>query len=86
MGDLKCFIGCKIVKAIEMRKADFEEITGRKIDSWESHGYKVVYPDGYVSWSPKSVFESSYRLVNEDEQNAVLSSIPCECECGEIRY
>ena len=30
-------------------------------------GYKVVYSDGYVSWSPKSVFEECYREVNEDE-------------------
>ena len=25
------------------------------------NGYKVVYPDGYVSWSPKKVFEEAYR-------------------------
>lgn len=24
-------------------------------------GYKVVYPDGYTSWSPKDVFEAAYR-------------------------
>lgn len=24
-------------------------------------GYKVVYPDGYESWSPKDVFEEAYR-------------------------
>lgn len=24
-------------------------------------GYKVVYPDGYASWSPKDVFEEAYR-------------------------
>ena len=24
-------------------------------------GYKVCYPDGYVSWSPKEVFEAAYR-------------------------
>ena len=24
-------------------------------------GYKVLYPDGYVSWSPKDVFEEAYR-------------------------
>lgn len=24
-------------------------------------GYKVVYPDGYESWSPKGVFESAYH-------------------------
>lgn len=24
-------------------------------------GYKVVYPDGYESWSPKDAFEEAYR-------------------------
>jgi len=27
-------------------------------------GYKVVYPDGYVSWSPKDVFEEAYHKTN----------------------
>ena len=27
-------------------------------------GYKVRYPDGYVSWSPKEVFEEAYRLTD----------------------
>lgn len=27
-------------------------------------GYKVRYPDGYVSWSPKDVFEEAYRLTD----------------------
>lgn len=25
-------------------------------------GYKVVYEDGYESWSPKDVFEKSYKV------------------------
>lgn len=29
----------------------------------EKDGYKVVYPDGYVSWSPKEVFEEAYKDV-----------------------
>lgn len=27
----------------------------------QEDGYKVCYPDGYVSWSPKDVFEAAYR-------------------------
>ena len=27
-------------------------------------GYKVQYPDGYVSWSPKDVFEEAYRPID----------------------
>ena len=30
----------------------------------EEYGYKVCYPDGYVSWSPKDVFEEAYRPAN----------------------
>lgn len=29
-------------------------------------GYKVIYPDGYESWSPKEVFEKSYMEVGYD--------------------
>lgn len=32
-------------------------------------GYKVIYPDGYVSWSPKEVFEKAYLPV---ETNPLL--------------
>ena len=27
----------------------------------DADGYKVVYQDGYESWSPKDVFEDGYR-------------------------
>ncbi len=27
-------------------------------------GYKVVYQDGYISWSPKAVFEEAYRRID----------------------
>ncbi len=30
-------------------------------------GYKVVYADNYVSWSPKEVFEEAYRPVSVGE-------------------
>ena len=29
-------------------------------------GYVVKYPDGYISWSPKDVFEKSYMQVQEN--------------------
>jgi hypothetical protein len=32
----------------------------------EKEGYKVVYPDGYVSWSPKDAFEKSYMQVGDN--------------------
>ena len=32
-------------------------------------GYKVYYPDGYVSWSPKETFEKAYHEVDMDFVN-----------------
>jgi hypothetical protein len=39
------------------------------IDAWPEvkdgkEGYGVKYPDGYISWSPKDVFEEAYRSTN----------------------
>jgi len=44
---MKTYIGTKFIKA-EPQPKDGED------------GYKVVYPDGYESWSPKAVFEEAY--------------------------
>lgn len=41
------YIGTKLIEAIPEQK-DGED------------GYKVVYPDGYNSWSPADVFERAY--------------------------
>lgn len=35
-------------------------------------GYLVVYPDGYKSWSPKRVFEESYRMVSDKEKELII--------------
>jgi hypothetical protein len=31
-------------------------------------GYAVKYEDGYVSWSPKDVFERCYRRITSQEK------------------
>ena len=35
-------------------------------------GYKVMYPDGYISWSPKEQFEIAYREVTDSERNFLI--------------
>lgn len=45
---MKNYIGIKIVKA------EPQERNGLP-------GYRIKYPDGYVSWSPKETFENAYR-------------------------
>lgn len=71
---MKAYVGTKIIQAERMGRFDFErdergnpEAVGRK----DEVGYKVVYPDGYVSWSPEKTFEAAYRLVS-DEERALL--------------
>ena len=39
-------------------------------------GYAVKYPDGYVSWSPKTTFEQCYREVTESEFNLIDMYLP----------
>lgn len=34
-------------------------------------GYKVMYSDGYFSWSPKVAFENSYREITQAEKEIV---------------
>ncbi len=50
---MKTYIGTKIIKAEPLRK-DGE------------NGYRVMYEDGYESWSPKATFEAAYRDVDAD--------------------
>ena len=53
------FIGTKIIDA---------EVCPARKDTGDHKagdpGYKVIYPDGYESWSPKDVFEEAYRPAN----------------------
>ncbi|MBX4259741.1 hypothetical protein KTC96_24765 (plasmid) [Clostridium estertheticum] len=58
----------KIVEAEPMTFDDFIKETGRESNKVEipNDGYKVVYKDGYVSWSPKEVFENGYTVIKEE--------------------
>ena len=52
---MKNYISVKMIKA-ESCKAwkDFKgHMTG-------DEGYKIYYPDGYISWCPKDIFEAQY--------------------------
>lgn len=54
-------VGCATITEVLTEK----EIQEREDNGWDVHivreGYKVVYKDGYKSWSPKDVFEAAYR-------------------------
>ena len=57
------YLGVKVINAEPMTAKDFSNLTG-KLQPGED-GYKVVYEDGYTSWSPKDVFEKAYRKVGD---------------------
>ena len=59
------YIGTKIVEAAPAVKKggkvyDLTWPIPRSMEP-EEPGYRVRYPDGYESWSPKDVFEEAYR-------------------------
>lgn len=69
---MKLYIGVKVVKARPGTMAEAQalkckcpvedqERIFRKSGTENKDGYIVVYPDGYVSWSPKDVFEKAYQ-------------------------
>ena len=53
---MRKYIGTKIIQAEECPA--WKDVGQNKVGD---PGYKVVYPDGYESWSPKAVFEEAYR-------------------------
>ncbi|STY71269.1 Uncharacterised protein [Megamonas hypermegale] len=64
---MKNYISVKMIKA-EPCKAwkDFKgHMTG-------DEGYKIYYPDGYVSWCPKDIFEAQYLEL--EKENTISQS------------
>ena len=53
--EMKTYIGTKIVEAVP---------SIRMAGATAEGGYRVRYPDGYESWSPKAVFEEAYRPID----------------------
>lgn len=74
MSKATTYIGNKLVKAIPMTRLAYNEYRGWELpanENSEDEGYLVEYLDspnanhplhgGYISWSPKDVFERAYR-------------------------
>lgn len=62
----KKYLGVKIIKAEPMDERAFA-LTVKKegyANPESREGYKVTYENGYVSWSPKAVFEEAYREID----------------------
>ena len=84
MSDLKTFVGTKTIKAIPMNRKAYNKYRGWKNQTNEKtdlEGYLVEYPDsesnhkdhrGYISWSPKEVFEKSYKCIEDKKPLTTL--------------
>ena len=72
---MKRYIGTKVINAKPMTRLEYNQFRGWELPADENgadEGYLVEYIDGgaantaqyagYVSWSPKDVFERAYRL------------------------
>lgn len=84
---MKKYIGTKFVKAEPCLA--WKDMGGHKAGE---EGYKVIYKDGYTSWSPKDVFEEAYcdasemlvkkgDFVGKDDGDGTL--IPFEVICAD---
>jgi hypothetical protein len=70
---VKSYIGAKIIQAEPMNKYEFyHNIKGKDCFGDNEEGYHVRYEDGYESWSPKAVFERSYRELIPSEKALVI--------------
>ena len=62
---MKAYIGTKVVQAEPEERPN-------GLDQKLEPGYKILYEDGYTSWSPKDVFERCYREITADEKDLVM--------------
>lgn len=72
---MKTYIGCKIINAEPMTGEIFNQQENAGKSNFAGPGYKVIYPDGYVSRSPKKVFDGAYREVSRQERLIVHSTV-----------
>jgi hypothetical protein len=74
---MKRYIGVKLINAIDMTRAAYNILRDWELPAGENGddaGYLVEYLDGgqanhkdfkgYISWSPKAVFENAYKPVD----------------------
>lgn len=79
IGEGARYVGTKFLKAWPMTRGDYNAYRGWTMPEEENpadEGYLVEYENGgepnhadhkgYISWSPRGVFESTYEPVNTD--------------------
>ena len=75
---MKKYIGFKLIEAKSGTMAEAQALKSgmpveqakrmfRNSGTVDRDGYIVKYPDGYISWSPKDVFENAYLKVDDNK-------------------
>ena len=80
MNQTKVYIGAKLIKAVPVVKIGdityaLGEPTPRAFTKGREEGYRVMYPGGYTSFSPKKVFEECYREVSSKEAEFFVEKV-----------
>jgi hypothetical protein len=77
---MKTYIGVKVVQAEPMREPQenmVPTVSDPLCQRPPREGYKVVYEDGYTSWSPKDVFDKAYVEVPVDQATELAQRARC---------
>ena len=86
--DFGVYIGTKVVHATPMSRAVYNDFRGWTMpeNEQDDEGYLVQYTEslqgndstylGYISWSPKDVFERSYRAVGQGAGTSASEGTP----------
>lgn len=90
------FVGMKGVRAVAYTRQAYNDLRGWKLpenENGDDDGYLVEYLDGgkpnvegfagYVSWSPKEVFERAYKLLPEGRK---VTKESIEAKIAKVEY
>lgn len=67
---MKKYVGTKLIEAEPMTRGAYNKYRGWEIPANENPddpGYLIRYPDGYVSWSPKHIFDAAYLVLDDNK-------------------
>lgn len=91
IGDPVTYVGTKVIHAVAMTRGDYNILRGWELpadENGDDNGYLVQYADGgspnvagfdgYVSWSPRSVFERTYSVGLRLEPETFLTRLEAE--------
>jgi len=86
---MKKYIGTKQIEARPMTRGMYNLYRGWQIPAGEDpadEGYLVKYPDGYESWSPRKIFEESYRECDAMTFGLALEAAKKGCHIARIGW